>query len=52
LYRFNAFTDIAAAPDVPDDILDAVKLNHYVNRSLTPEEKQRYFPVNLHPLSR
>lgn len=51
LYRFNAFTDVAAEPNVPSDILDAVKLNHYVNRSLTPEEKQRYFPVDLHPLS-
>jgi hypothetical protein len=51
LHRFNAFTPVAAEPNVPDDILDAVKLNHYVNRGLTPEEKQRYFPVDLYPLS-
>jgi hypothetical protein len=51
LQRFTAFVDVAEDSNDTDRTLEPRKLHHYVNRSLSTEEKARYFPVDLYPLS-
>lgn len=47
LKRFNSFTEIAEA-NTPSVMLDYLKLNHYVGKELSRDEKLRYFPVNIY----
>jgi len=49
--RFNAFDD-PAKDDVPDYVLEPLKLLHFINQGLTEEELDRYFPIRLYPLGK
>ena len=47
LKRYNEFTPTSDDPQVPDYVLNAVKVNSYVAEKLEAEERDRYFPVKL-----
>lgn len=47
LKRFNEFTPTSNDPQVPDYILNAVKVNSYVAEKLEAAERDRYFPVKM-----
>lgn len=47
LKRFGEFTPTSDDPQVPDYVLNAVKVNSYVAEHLEAAERDRYFPVKL-----
>jgi hypothetical protein len=47
LKRFADYTPHSDDPNVPDEILQKVKLNSYVAEHLPEAERTRYFPVKL-----
>lgn len=47
LKRFNEFTPTSDDPQVPDYILNAIKVNSYVAEKLEAAERDRYFPVKM-----
>jgi len=51
LQAFNSF-NASAGPNVPDYVLDAFKVGHYVNERLSEVDRIRYFPVQLYPLGK
>jgi hypothetical protein len=47
LKRYNEFTPTSDDPQVPDFILQNVKVNAFVAEHMSEAERQRYFPVKL-----
>lgn len=47
LKRFNEFTPTSDDLEVPDYVLNAVKVNGYVAEKLEAAERDRYFPVKM-----
>lgn len=47
LRRYNEFTPTSDDPNVPDFILENVKVNAYVAEHMSETERQRYFPVKM-----
>jgi hypothetical protein len=47
LKQFNEFRPTSDDPQVPDHVLNAVKVNSYVAEKLEAGERKRYFPVKL-----
>jgi hypothetical protein len=47
LKRFNEFTPASDDPQVPNHILNVIKVNNYVPEHLDAAERDRYFPIKL-----
>jgi hypothetical protein len=51
LQAFNNFK-ASAGENVPDYVLDPLKLQHFVNEHMSQADRHRYFPVELYPLGK